>query len=99
MAMQRLGRTKLHAVSVGSAWSFRNTNSNKCLDANAWGTTDGTNVIQWDCAYGTNQQWTEESINGYKRYRNVNAGKCLDVSGANSADGSNVQIWTCNGSG
>jgi ricin-type beta-trefoil lectin protein len=30
----------------------------KCLDADNNGTTNGTKVIIWDCAGGTNQKWT-----------------------------------------
>ncbi|GAA3415044.1 RICIN domain-containing protein [Streptosporangium vulgare] len=31
--------------------------SDKCLDVLNAGTADGTQVVQWTCGTGTNQQW------------------------------------------
>ncbi|WP_205826469.1 RICIN domain-containing protein [Microbispora catharanthi] len=33
----------------------------KCLDAYGQGTSNGTQVIIWDCNGGTNQQWSRRS--------------------------------------
>jgi streptogrisin C len=34
-----------------------NPQSNKCVDAQNWGTGNGTKLIQWDCHGGSNQKW------------------------------------------
>jgi hypothetical protein len=35
-----------------------NQNSGKCLDVASGGTADGTDITQYTCGTGTNQQWT-----------------------------------------
>jgi hypothetical protein len=67
---------------------------NKCLDANARGTADGTAVIIWDCNGQTNQQW---NVNSNGTITGVQSGKCLDATGAGTANGTKIIIWTCNG--
>ncbi len=52
---------------------------NKCLDANGQGTTNGTQVIIWDCNGGTNQQW---NVNANGTITGVQSGLCLDANGA-----------------
>lgn len=34
---------------------------NKCLDACGQGSSNGTEVIIWDCHGGTNRQWSQRS--------------------------------------
>lgn len=38
--------------------SLRNPHSNRCLDATALKTADGTPLIVWDCNLGRNQNWS-----------------------------------------
>ncbi|MCU1279302.1 MAG: Chitinase [bacterium] len=72
--------------------------SGKCLDVNAAGTADGTNIQQWTCNGTGAQSWVvEDQGGGYAQLRNPHSNECVDVSGASNSDGANVQLWTCNG--
>jgi hypothetical protein len=75
-----------------------NRNSAKCLDVNAWSTSNGGNVQQWTCSNGANQQWRVQPLSGgYVQIVNEHSGLCLDVSTASTANGANVQQWACTG--
>jgi hypothetical protein len=65
---------------------------NKCLDAFGQGTSNGTQVVIWDCNGQTNQQW---NVNANGTITGVQSGLCLDASGAATANGTKVQLWTC----
>jgi hypothetical protein len=70
--------------------------SNKCLDVYNSGGGDGTNVIQWNCHGGANQQWRLEpvfTVGNYYRILARHSGKALDVSGISTATGANVHQW------
>ncbi|MEV0155111.1 endo-1,4-beta-xylanase [Micromonospora sp. NPDC050686] len=69
---------------------LRNEASGRCLDVNGASSTNGAQMIIWDCHTGANQQFTE---NG--RALQV-MGRCLDVPN-NAAAGTRVQIWDCHG--
>ncbi len=74
--------------------------TNKCLDVNAAGTSDGTIVQEWDCNGTVAQSFRVDDLGGgLSRLVNPNSGKCVDVSGAGTADGTQIQLWDCNGSG
>lgn len=72
---------------------IRGVGSNRCLDVPGGSTTDGTQVIIYDCNGGGNQSWTYTSAKEFKVY----GGKCLDVTGQSTSPGAKVEIWTCNG--
>jgi predicted chitinase len=75
-----------------------NVPTGKCVDVNARGTADGTNVQLWSCNGTVAQAFRiEDRGGGFFQLVNTNAGKCLDVNAASAADGANVQLWTCNG--
>ena len=67
---------------------------NKCLDASGQGTTNGTQVIIWDCNGQPNQQWNTNS-NG--TITGVQSGLCLDANGSGTANGTKIIIWACHG--
>jgi hypothetical protein len=48
----------------GQAYSLVRDGSGKCMDVGGWGTSDGTNIIQWSCHGGQNQRFRVESLNG-----------------------------------
>ena len=52
---------------------------NKCLDATGQGTTNGTQVVIWDCNGQANQQW---NVNANGTITGVQSGLCLDANGA-----------------
>ena len=72
--------------------TIRGAGSNRCLDDPNGTTTNGTQVLIWDCNGGTNQQWTRTSG---KQLQVV--GKCLDASNNQTSPGTKVVIWDCNG--
>jgi endo-1,4-beta-xylanase len=65
---------------------------NKCLDANAQGTTNGTAVIIWDCNGQANQQW---NVNSNGSVSGVQSGLCLDAVGQGTANGTKIQLYSC----
>jgi alpha-galactosidase len=70
---------------------LRGVGSNRCLDDPASNTTNGTQVIIWDCNGGTNQQWTYTSGNQLQVL-----GKCLDALNNGTTAGTKVVIYDCN---
>ncbi len=72
-------------------------NSDKCIDVYNFSSSDGGNIVQWDCGGGENQQWIVEQSGGYYSFRSVHSDKCLDVADWSTADGANIQQFTCNG--
>jgi hypothetical protein len=80
---------------AGSAQQLTGTGSNRCLDIQSFGTTDGTPVQLWDCSGNWNQKWS--FTNG--TFVNPQSGKCLDVAGGAAGNGTQVRLWTCDGAG
>jgi hypothetical protein len=77
--------------SGGATGEVRGAGSNRCLDVDGAGQSDGAVVQIWDCNGGANQQWTLTSANQLTVYGN----KCLDAPGTSA--GTRARIWTCNG--
>jgi glucosylceramidase len=76
-----------------------NTNSNQCVDAADWGTSNGTAVQQYTCgAAQYNQEWQfQPTDSGYYRVVSRNATSLVwDVTGGPwaTADGIPIQLWT-----
>ena len=72
----------------------------KCLDVNAAGTADGSNIQSWTCNGSGAQSFRADDLGGgLVRLVNTNSNKCVDIAAAGTADGTNVQLWTCNGTG
>jgi hypothetical protein len=61
---------------------------------NGQGTSNGTQVIIWDCSDQSNQQW---NINAGGTITGVQSGLCLDANGAGTATGTKIVLWSCNG--
>ena len=75
-----------------------NTNSNKSMDVDLSGQTDGTNVKQFT-DYGSDaQKWIIKESGDGKYFYIISKcnGLYLDVADGNSANGTNVQMWTGN---
>jgi alpha-galactosidase len=88
--------TAVYRVSGGgtttppTTFRLRGEASSRCLDVNLASSTNGSQMIIWDCHTGANQQLTQ---NGQALQV---LGKCLEVP-ANAAAGTRAQIWDCNG--
>jgi uncharacterized repeat protein (TIGR02543 family) len=67
--------------------------SNRCVDINAFSTTDGTQAQLWDCNGGTNQSWSYGSNKELVVYGN----KCLEASGGGTSNLTPVVIAACTG--
>ncbi|MGH3715322.1 MAG: ricin-type beta-trefoil lectin domain protein [Micromonosporaceae bacterium] len=79
-------------VGTGStSGRIRGVASGRCADIPGSTTTDGTQLILWDCHTGANQTWTS-GADGTLR----SLGKCLTAS--SSADNAAITISTCTGS-
>ena len=92
-------------LATGTPYNIVNENSGSCIMTNASGTANGTTVVQYACAGGTDstetsQQWefTNGTATGYYKVTNVNAPtEAWNVAGDATASGSLVQTWTYNG--
>ncbi len=82
-------------TNVNGTYSIVAVHSGKALDVFNWGTSDGTNIVQWDAWGGDPQQFNISNIGGeWHRISPVIAtSKALDIDGVSSANGANVQIW------
>ncbi|GIE29530.1 alpha-galactosidase [Actinoplanes italicus] len=78
-------------VQQPTATTLVSESSGRCLDAPNGATSNGTQLVIWDCNGGANQNWT---VSGQALQV---LGKCLEApSGA--AAGTRVRLWDCNGS-
>lgn len=74
-------------------------NSGKCADVANFDSADGTQLIQWSCGSGVNQNfWIKELSTGNVQIMARHSGKCLGVAGASTADGALAVQNTCDGS-
>lgn len=73
--------------------------ANKCMDVNAGGTSDGTNIQLWSCNGTAAQRFKAMALDEtHFQLVDINSGRCVDVTGSGTSDGTNVQLWACNGS-
>jgi hypothetical protein len=82
----------------GGIYYIFNRHSNKCMDVAGAGTTNGTNVQQWDYTATTNQRWKAiYQGNGLYKLLAVNTpDKYLEVAFNSNSDGTNINIWNGN---
>ena len=79
-----------------TAWySVANKGSNKCVDARAAGTANGTVIQQYTCNGTQAQQYQfQPTSDGFVRVNNRNdATKVIDVTGVSAADNAGLQLW------
>jgi len=76
-----------------------NVGSSLCADDPNSSTTAGTQLIQFTCNAGSNQNWTFTPVSGTTSTYTITsfAGLCTDISGRSTADNAQVIQWTCNG--
>lgn len=74
---------------------FVNKQSGLCMDVDRANAADGSNVLQWTCNGGQNQQWSYDATTGLVRSM-LDPHYCLDNSGSYDS-GANIMLWTCNG--
>jgi endoglucanase len=94
------GNENSASVSTGTWFNVVNSNSGSCVDAQGWGTSNGTVVQQWACgSQQANQEWEFESAgNGAYAVYNENApSEAWNVTNNGTGDGSPMQLWTYGG--
>ncbi|TCM51543.1 RICIN domain-containing protein [Kribbella sp. VKM Ac-2568] len=80
-----------------TAWySVANKGNNKCVDARAAGTANGTVIQQYSCNSSQAQHFQfQPTSDGFTRVNNRNdATKVIDVTGVSAADNAGLQLWT-----
>jgi alpha-galactosidase len=92
VVMYRVSGGSTGGDTGGGAKTIRGAGSNRCLDDPNSSTTNGTQVVIWDCSSAPNQLWTRTSGNQLQVL-----GKCLDAYNNQTAPGTKVEIWDCNG--
>jgi hypothetical protein len=84
-----------------SAWyNVVNQNSNSCVDATGFGTTNGTTVQQWACGNAQiNQEWQfQPTDSGFFKVVNRNApAEFWDILNVGTTNGSLIQLWNFGG--
>jgi hypothetical protein len=86
-------------VTDGSAFRFRNVNSNKVLGVENMGTGDNARVLQWGDTGTADHRWTlVANSDGSHRIRNVNSGKVLAILNGSGTWGAQVVQYADNGS-
>jgi len=76
----------------GLTGQVRGVASGRCLDVPGASTTNGTQIIVWDCNGRPNQQWTYT----VGKQLNVYGNKCLDAYQNGTSNGTKVVIYDCN---
>jgi hypothetical protein len=86
------------SVSAGTVYNFGAlAHPGSCLDAQAGGTSDGTQIQEWACnGSGAQSFRLDDAGGGAFALVNVQANKCLDVSARGTANGTKIQLWDCN---
>lgn len=81
---------------TGPVYSFVAVHSGKALDTWEWGTTDGTNIAQYDYWAGDAQKFTVTSVDNtyYSISPIIAPSQAMDVSGCVTDPGANIQTWT-----
>lgn len=89
----------LQYIEEDGCYLITNINSGKVLDAENGGTTNYTNVWQYEYNGSTAQKWfITMNDNGSYSIHSKASGLCLDVENGNLANGSNVRLYESNNS-
>ncbi len=92
--------SEYHYFHIGDGYRFRFRHSGRCLSTSGGGTSNGTQIIQWDCGAGNPADGQVYSVvpvgGGYFQIRpDSNTNMCLDVTGANPANGAFLELYQC----
>jgi arabinan endo-1,5-alpha-L-arabinosidase len=89
------GITGDQSTGFNGTYSIIASHSGKALDIYNWGTSNGTNIVQWDAWGGDCQQFIINQVDGeWHSIKPVIAtSKALDVNNMSMDNGANIQIW------
>jgi hypothetical protein len=103
------GETESVAQGLTGRYRLVAVHSGKCVDVEGGGLTDGTNIQQWTCTGGENQQWDiTDCGNGIHLLKAVHSGRFMNVYNGptpptGSDNGANIQqfgnAYTCSSGG
>ncbi|MER5891353.1 RICIN domain-containing protein [Streptomyces sp. NPDC001941] len=82
------------ASAAGPYFTIFSYNNGKCLTPYGGSSSNGANIVQWDCSNSGTQLWWQDSQG---RIVNKN-GKCMTTYGGSKNDGANIVQWDCNSS-
>jgi hypothetical protein len=87
------------AASVTFTSTAVDQGASACMDDPNSSTALATQLIQWSCNAGTNQNWTFTPLSSSSATYTITGGNglCVDVSGRSTADNAQVIQYTCNG--
>jgi beta-glucanase (GH16 family) len=86
------------SVAAGDIFNFGTlAHPGSCMDAQAAGTVDGTQIQEWTCnGTGAQSYRLDDAGNGAFTIVNTHANKCVDVAARGTANGTKIQLWDCN---
>jgi beta-glucanase (GH16 family) len=86
-------------VSAGQIFNFGTiAHPGSCMDAQAGGTQNGTQVQEWTCnGTGAQSYRLDDAGGGAFKIVNTQANRCVDVNARGTANGTKIQLWDCNG--
>lgn len=79
------------AAAAGPTYPLK-TPSGKCMTPYGGGTSNGTNIVQWDCNGSSAQQWWKDDSSRARH----SSGKCIVPYGGSDTNGANIVLWDCN---
>ena len=82
---------------LDGSYQILNWKNGLCLDANNFGTTDGTNIGSVASNNSTAQKWFIYSVNGGYVLRPSYGELAMDSWGDSTSNGNNVHLWTYQG--
>jgi hypothetical protein len=96
----RVYRADTGTINSSAWYNVVNQNSGACVDANGFGTANGTAVQQWACGNAqVNQEWQfQPTDSGFFKVVNRNApAEVWDVTNVGTTNGSLIQLWQFGG--
>ncbi|MCU1220183.1 MAG: glycoside hydrolase family 16 [Candidatus Angelobacter sp.] len=96
----RVYRADTGTINSSAWYNVVNQNSGACVDANGFGTANGTAVQQWACDNAqVNQEWQfQPTDSGFFKVVNRNApAEVWDVTNVGTTNGSLIQLWQFGG--
>lgn len=83
----------------GDYYWIKNKASGLCMNIEGASRDDGAHVIQWPCAWNTNEYFWPKTLPdnayGYFVLMNVNSYRCVSVVDASKANGAKLEQWGC----
>lgn len=78
------------------SYEIRNVHSDKCVDLNSSGSSNGTKVQNWSCNNTQAQSFWIVNYNGWVMFKNTKNNKCIDVPSSSKNNGAKLQLYDCN---